>query len=115
MALEFCPKCHQMLFPKAASGQVVLVCRNCSYSKKFEGSPLYKLAKEVRRTPSKEATIIIDEKGRDVRVTLTMNAICPKCGHQKASWWTAQTRRADEGPTIFLRCLKCEHTWREYA
>lgn len=42
------------------------------------------------------------------------NERCPKCGHSKAHFWIKQTRAADEAPTRFYKCTKCEHTWREY-
>lgn len=39
---------------------------------------------------------------------------CPKCGNDKAYYWSVQTRAADESPTRFYKCTKCSHTWREY-
>ena len=39
---------------------------------------------------------------------------CPKCNHDKAYYWMAQTRSADEAETQFFRCVKCNHYWRNY-
>jgi DNA-directed RNA polymerase subunit M len=39
---------------------------------------------------------------------------CPKCNHNKAYYWLAQTRSADEAETQFFRCVKCSHQWRQY-
>ena len=39
---------------------------------------------------------------------------CPKCGHYEAFWVMRQTRAADEPTTRIYRCVKCQHTWREY-
>lgn len=38
---------------------------------------------------------------------------CPKCGHERASFYTMQMRSADEGETVFYTCLKCAHKWRQ--
>ncbi|XP_054163996.1 DNA-directed RNA polymerase I subunit RPA12-like [Oppia nitens] len=32
---------------------------------------------------------------------------CQKCGHEKQTFATLQTRSADEGQTVFYTCLKC--------
>lgn len=32
---------------------------------------------------------------------------CPKCGHDKMYFWTAQIRSADEGSTVFYECVSC--------
>jgi DNA-directed RNA polymerase subunit M len=42
-------------------------------------------------------------------------ATCSKCSHNEAVWWVQQTRSADEAPTVFYRCTKCKHSWREYG
>ena len=41
---------------------------------------------------------------------------CPSC-HQIAKFiqWQVQTRSADEAPTTFYKCSKCNHTWRDYG
>mmetsp|Transcript_19758 Transcript_19758/g.38683 ORF Transcript_19758/g.38683 Transcript_19758/m.38683 type:complete len:133 (-) Transcript_19758:504-902(-) len=38
---------------------------------------------------------------------------CPKCGHDKATFYTMQLRSVDEGQTVFYDCLKCAHTWSQ--
>ena len=59
-------------------------------------------------------TIIDDDEGeKDALPTIEIE--CEKCGHNKSVWWTLQTRSADEPTTQFYRCVKCEHTWRNYA
>jgi DNA-directed RNA polymerase I subunit RPA12 len=32
---------------------------------------------------------------------------CSKCGHERQTFATLQTRSADEGQTVFYTCLKC--------
>ncbi|HYF99242.1 MAG TPA: hypothetical protein VD815_04055 [Candidatus Saccharimonadales bacterium] len=37
---------------------------------------------------------------------------CPECGNVQAYWWIVQTDSGDEPSAQFLRCTKCNHTWR---
>ncbi|KAJ1364927.1 hypothetical protein KIN20_025124 [Parelaphostrongylus tenuis] len=41
--------------------------------------------------------------------------VCSKCGHNKASYSTMQTRSADEGQTVFYTCLNCKKKDIEYS
>jgi len=58
---------------------------------------------------------VIGEDERKIRTMPTIRIECPKCGYKKAYWWTVQTRGGDEAATQFFRCMKCNHTWREYT
>ena len=40
-------------------------------------------------------------------------APCPKCQHRGAYFQEIQTRSADEPATLFFRCVKCAHNWKE--
>jgi len=102
----FCPKCGSILIPNKADNKKLLVC-SCGYK-----------TKEVDNATIKET---IMKKGKDVEVIdkeinilPKMDARCPKCSHEKAYYWLVQTRAGDEPETKFLRCVKCEHTWRDY-
>lgn len=37
---------------------------------------------------------------------------CPKCKHKKTTYYSVQTRSADEPMTNFITCLKCSHRWK---
>ena len=50
----------------------------------------------------------------DIDLGEGVTEICPKCGHDKATYELKQTRSADEAPTRFFTCKKCKHKWREY-
>ena len=60
-------------------------------------------------------------KRSSVKTTITndgnegalIEEICPKCGHNEASYHTLQLRSADEGATVFYTCTKCHHKYRE--
>lgn len=43
----------------------------------------------------------------------TVNETCPKCGHDRASFYTMQLRSVDEGQTVFYECLKCSNNWSQ--
>lgn len=38
---------------------------------------------------------------------------CGKCGNKKTTYYTMQTRSADEPETIFITCLICGKRWRK--
>ena len=51
------------------------------------------------------------------QLTVAVHAVCaaqcPKCGHGEAYYNEVQTRSADEPATLFFRCCKCHHNWKE--
>ena len=38
---------------------------------------------------------------------------CDKCKNRKILYITRQTRSLDEPTTVFARCIKCNHSWKE--
>jgi len=101
--MEFCPKCGCVLVENKKNFK----CPRCNYKPKskikIESSEKIEIKPEIG---------IITEK--DMDVFPVTNAICPKCNHKEAYFWTSQTRAGDEAETRFFRCTKCKHTWREY-
>jgi len=99
----FCPKCGSILVPRKEDIKKMIIC-SCGY----------------KTTQIGEATVTetVPKKGKEVEVELQTlpktTAECPKCGHKTAYFWLVQTRAGDEPETKFLRCEKCEHTWRDY-
>ncbi len=95
----FCSRCGNLIVPKEG----IMKC-SCGYVKK-EGKLIDKKNKDVKvevmKEGSTESLPIID-------------ADCKACGHNKAYFWTKQTRSSDEPETSFFRCVKCKRTWREY-
>ena len=87
--MEFCPKCGAMMLPSDG----VLKCNTCGYSDELGETVKYV---------------------EDLEPGEGVTEICPKCGHDKATYELKQTRSADEAPTRFFTCLKCKHKWREY-
>ncbi len=100
----FCPKCGAILKPKQEKGKRFLAC-GCGYTNRKERATI------SERAIGKE-TIEVIKEGSDQKLPET-EAECPKCGHDKAGFWTAQTRGGDEPETRFMKCLSCSHTWRD--
>lgn len=107
--MHFCNKCGSVMVSKTDKGKVILVCRKCG-SKTLEYKPL-EIEEQVEKKPSDDV-IFLEKNEESLPKT---KAVCPKCNHKEAVWWLQQTRSIDEAPTLFLRCTKCKHTWREYG
>ncbi len=103
----FCPKCGSILVPKKDTNKKWLQC-SCGYrSNDVEQARI----KETVQKPEKDVEVV-DPK--DFKAMPLLDAKCDKCCHDKAFFWTLQTRAGDEPETKFFRCEKCEHTWRDY-
>ncbi|MEM1982925.1 MAG: transcription factor S [Sulfolobales archaeon] len=114
--VEFCPKCGAMLVPQKAgtNTKTTLTCIKCGFKKEVTANNKYTLSQNVRHSQRNKTLVI--EKSDDVAVLPKIKGMvtCPKCGSDEAYYWLLQTRRADEPPTRFYRCVKCNHVWREY-
>ena len=93
-------------------GFTEFICPKCGYSKKLKVDEITTRKKDTRQI-QEVITVIGDEA--DIKTMPTTKIECPKCGHNEAYWWLVQTRGADESPTQFFRCTKCNYTWREMA
>jgi len=105
--LKFCPKCEVKL-KKSVSG---LQCSKCGYTEGQEVKNTKKVVDE--KTPNEEFNVFEENEGDESLPTIKIE--CEKCGNDEAVWWMLQTRSADEPTTQFYRCIKCRHTWRNYA
>ncbi len=104
--MKFCPKCKGLLMPVKEG----LLCSSCGHKE----SASVEVREEIKRKP--KVPIITAEKTEEAAVESmpTVDAICTKCGHDKAFWYTMQTRASDEPETQFFICKKCSHRWRKY-
>jgi DNA-directed RNA polymerase subunit M len=100
--MEFCPKCGAVLIQKVKN----FGCPRCNYSTKEK----VKLKTSEKVDAKTEVAVI----KKDTKTMPVVNEKCKKCGHDKAYFWTIQTRAGDEAETKFFKCLQCDHTWREY-
>jgi transcription factor S len=102
--MEFCPKCGCVL---TKSGKTTK-CARCNYRTKDK----LKISTSEKIEQGKRIGVV---KDKDTDVFPKVNAVCDKCGHREAYFWSAQTRSADEAETRFFKCTKCGNTWREYT
>ena len=103
----FCPKCGSILMPKKENNKKMMVC-SCGYKTTDISSATLK-----ETIVKKEEKIEVIDKG-ELQTLPKTKAKCPKCGYEEAYYWLVQTRAGDEPETKFLKCVKCEHTWRDY-
>jgi len=103
----FCPKCGSILVPKKEDSKRLLVC-SCGY--KSTDTEKAKIKESIEKTDKK---IEVIDRG-ELQTLPTTSVECPKCSHHTAHFWLVQTRAGDEPETKFLKCEKCEHTWRDY-
>ena len=101
--MEFCPKCGAVLMTKVKNSS----CPRCAYTKK--GAVDLSIKEKIDEAT--EIAVVKKDLGSTAPI---VNEICPKCGHEKAYFWMVQTRSSDESPTKFFKCLKCDHTRRDY-
>lgn len=103
--VEFCDDCGALIMGK--KGEEV-ICPSCGKSK---------TAKEVKLSKKlevKEDLEVIDKDESGAEIHPLTDSECPECKHNKAFYWTRQTRAGDEPETQFYKCEKCKHQWREY-
>jgi len=82
-------------------------CPRCGYASK---TPIDLSTSE--KIDAKTEIAVVKTKEKDVMPVV--NNKCKKCGHDKAYFWTMQTRSSDESETKFYKCVKCSHTTRNY-
>ena len=98
------------MIPKKSGATVFLICRGCG-KKKTSKEKKFKIS--VFSESKKNKIIVLDKKSK-IDVLPKTNTPCPECDNREAYWWMQQMRAADEPPTRFFKCTKCEHVWREY-
>ena len=101
--MDFCPKCGSVLVQKKRNSG----CPRCNYSAKGKLK-----IKTNEKMGEKSEVVVISSK--DTQILPIVGERCKKCNHEKAYFWTIQTRSGDEAETKFFKCVKCEFTWREY-
>jgi len=100
----FCSKCGSLLKPKEVNGVKAMACSCGNVDNKIQKINLHheNSSKKIEVVDKEEAStrMIIDEE-------------CPKCGNDKAYYWTQQVGPSDEPEDQVYRCTKCGHGWRD--
>jgi len=115
--LDFCPKCGTRLILKKAKGKeaLQLVCPKGHYSKQEAPEKVTPSAEKVFQHSPSQMVAVIDREAAELRTLPTINVECPNCGNNKAYVWLVQTRSAEEPSTQFMRCTRCNYTFREMS
>lgn len=114
--MKFCPKCGMKLKFKYVKGEggakPTLLCERCGFQIAYEEA-----VERVEAAGGASAPIIkvVGEEEAELQTMPTVTIECPRCKNTTAYWWMLQTRSADEAPTQFFRCTKCNYTWRQYS
>jgi len=116
LKMEFCPKCGSRLIQKITKTEkeikVSIACRKCDYEKNEKVKTSKTQVLKNTENP-KKLVAVITKKEQKLKTLPTLKVECPKCGNKKVYVWQVQTRGGDESSTQFMRCTKCNHTFRE--
>ena len=111
--VEFCDECGGMMLPSTTGmgiGETKILKCKCGFTKPFHNEEeVYKLKTTIEHSLKEEITSsaeIMEWKEENLKSTIK-DFKCRKCGYDKAHLETRQTRRADEGMTHFIICLRC--------
>jgi DNA-directed RNA polymerase I subunit RPA12 len=111
--LEFCISCGSIL--PLPSYDELLVCKVCKKSielKEWNGKTIkniYSINQINNNNKPNEGLKSEDFAGAFV------DRKCVKCGNERMTYSTRQTRSADEGQTVFFSCPRCKHQEIEYS
>lgn len=103
--VEFCKKCDAIIIGKKGENTT---CSACGHVQKSKAS--VELKQKIEEKKGKE--VLNADEGTDIHPLTDIE--CPTCAHNKAYYWSKQTRAGDEPETMFFKCEKCKHQWREY-
>ncbi|KAJ2096368.1 DNA-directed RNA polymerase I core subunit rpa12 [Coemansia sp. RSA 376] len=110
-SLNFCLTCSDLL--DNPGDQDIIVCRSCGETQsgsQFEEIETVSRSQE-NAFPSRlrNKRSLVQGVGSGERENAHVEETCPECGHTDMTFYTIQMRSADEGQTVFYKCVKCAH------
>ncbi|KAJ1665700.1 DNA-directed RNA polymerase I core subunit rpa12 [Coemansia sp. RSA 1813] len=108
-SLFFCPTCSNLL--ENPGDQDHIVCHACGDAQ--EGSQFEKIETVSRSQgnafPSRlrNKRSLVQDVAETERMNATVDELCQKCGATEMTFQALQMRSADEGQTVFYKCVKC--------
>ncbi|OTF78061.1 hypothetical protein BLA29_002994 [Euroglyphus maynei] len=104
---DFCARCGSVLplptFENYSSSVTCPICNLTVDAKHFDGQ-----ATTVQRIWFNPRSNLKKQRNKEINADgPIVERKCERCGHDKQTFATLQTRSADEGQTIFYTCLKC--------
>ena len=109
--IRFCSKCGNLMVVERKRKHAFLVCHKCHKTTKLKNEKIV----ISEHMPEQKRDIVVMGKDEGVAELPKTKIMCPRCEHMEAHWWMQQTRTADEPPTLFYRCTKCQYSWRNYG
>lgn len=103
--VDFCPSCGSIIMGKKGEE---IKCVSCGYLSKAQTT--INLSEKIES--KKEIEIVSEDV--EAKVNPLIETECPKCGHNKAYYYSKQMRAGDEPETLFYTCQKCANKWRDY-
>jgi DNA-directed RNA polymerase subunit M len=93
------------MMPAKKGKSTYLLCQSCGARKK-NPVHVFKLSSKIKA----EKVKVVEKEEVELPIT---HRLCPKCGRERAYWWTQQNFDTEKSPISFFRCTKCTYTWRE--
>ncbi|KAI9504141.1 transcription factor S-II-domain-containing protein [Coemansia spiralis] len=110
-SLFFCPTCSNLL--ESPGDQDHIVCHACGDAQdgsKFEEIDTISRSQD-NAFPSRlrNKRSLVQNVAEAERVNALVDEICPQCGASEMAFHALQMRSADEGQTVFYKCVKCAY------
>ncbi|CRG90665.1 tRNA pseudouridine synthase B [Talaromyces islandicus] len=109
MVVQFCIDCGNLLDETPQDHVTCELCGKVAKNQMFS----HVQTSVSKGFPSKLRTKLTSYTQKVTAETLgsgpTIKMECPECPSNEVTWTEAQLRSADEGSTIFYRCVKCGH------
>ncbi|PIA19423.1 RNA polymerase I subunit A12.2 [Coemansia reversa NRRL 1564] len=110
-SLIFCITCGNLLDNPGDQDHIVChACGDAQEGSHFEGTETVSRSQETA-FPSqlRNKRSLVQGVGQTERVNARVEEVCRQCGENEMTFYTMQMRSADEGQTVFYKCVKCGH------